>query len=335
MNLSVIIPTRNRARELENTLNSIVGQTISQDGFEVLVVDNGSTDNTVDTVRQFGNKIKNLRYFFEPTPGLHVGRHCGLKNAQADILVYADDDIRAFPTWLATIRKTFETHPEAVLVGGKNLPIYDGDPPSWVEKLWSQTDDGKCIGHYSVLDFGDVEKEISPYYVWGCNFSIRREVLIKLGGFHPDGMPKELLEYRGDGESAVSEGVKNHSWKTIYHPDASVYHLVSRERMTMEYLYRRSYAQGISQSYTDIRRCKGSLKEIRPNDFSQTFDFSTIKRHLKKVIQYLQGGYDKEMEIVKRTLQQGFNDGYKFHQQKVCEDPELLSWVLRENYFDV
>lgn len=335
MILSVIIPTRNRAQELENTLNSIVGQTISQEHFEVLVVDNGSTDNTVDIVKQFSDRIKNVHYFFEPTPGLHVGRHCGLKNAQTEILVYADDDIQAFPTWLATIKQTFAKHPEAVLVGGKNLPMYEEEPPSWVQKLWSQTEFGKCIGHYSILDFGDEEKEISPYYVWGCNFSIRRQALMQLGGFHPDGMPKELLEYRGDGESAVSEGVKNHSWKTVYHPDASVYHLVSRERMTLEYLYRRAYAQGISQSYTDVRRFKGNLKKISTNALVQPFGFSTIKRQLRRALQYLQGGFDKEMKMVNHILQQGFTDGYNFHQQRIRENPELLLWVLRENYFDL
>ncbi|WP_312562888.1 glycosyltransferase family A protein [Anaerospora sp.] len=312
MYISVIIPTRNRASELNIALESIEQQNLPQDEFEVLVVDNGSIDNTGDVVKSFRDKIINLRYFFEPTPGLHVGRHCGLKNANTDILVFADDDIRAFPTWLTAIKSIFEQNPEVVLVGGKNLPDYEIEPPTWVLNLWSQCKYGKCLGYYSILDFGDDIKEISPYYVWGCNFSIRRKVLLGVGGFHPDGMPKELLEYRGDGETAVSAAIAANHWKTIYHPAASVYHLVSKQRMTVAYLYNRAYAQGISDSYTKIRADNGLLEAARSRSTS-----------------------NREMDLVKRTLRNGYEDGYAFHQLKVRSNPDILSWVLRKDYFDV
>ena len=335
MYISVIIPTKNRACELNITLDSIMKQNMAQVDFEVLVVDNGSTDNTVDIVNHYYGKIKNLRYFYEPMPGLHVGRHCGLKNAKTDILVFADDDIRAFPTWLTAIKETFEQNPDVVLVGGKNLPDYEVDPPSWVLKLWSQCEYGSCLGYYSILDFGDEKKEISPYYVWGCNFSIRREALIKLGGFHPDGMPRNLLVYRGDGETAISEGIVNNHWKTIYHPNASVYHLVSKKRMTMEYLYNRAYAQGISQSYTDIRKQNGRLESIKLNISNQEETiYNTCKRYFYQFFRYILGKYDREMELVQKTLQNGFADGYAFHQQEVRTNSEILSWVLRKDYFD-
>lgn len=335
MYISVIIPTRNRASRLNITLDSILKQSLSQDDYEVLVVDNGSTDSTEAVVSHFYGKIKNLKYFLEPSPGLHIGRHCGLKHAKTDILVYADDDIRAFPTWLETIKETFEQNPEVVLVGGKNLAEYECNPPSWVLKLWGKCEFGSYLSHYSVLDFGDEIKEISPYYVWGCNFSIRRNKLIEVGGFHPDGMPREYLEYRGDGETAVSESILMNNWKTMYHPAASIYHFVSKHRMTVEYLYNRAYAQGISQSYTDIRRSNGKFNSGSLDWFRQGQKIYNIgKRYCYRWLQYIFGKHDPEMEFIQKTLQKGFLDGYNFHQQKVGCTPEILSWVMRKDYFD-
>jgi glucosyl-dolichyl phosphate glucuronosyltransferase len=97
--ISVIIPTRNRAELLRAALLSLSLQTLPPEDFEVLVVDNGSTDHTKKVVNGF-NGLMHLRYFFDPTPGLHVGRHRGLREASGEILVYGDDDIEALPTWL-------------------------------------------------------------------------------------------------------------------------------------------------------------------------------------------------------------------------------------------
>ena len=98
--LSVIIPTRNRAEVLERALQSIVKQTLPTDEYEVIVIDNGSTDGTKVIVNNFHKSIKNLVYIYDEHPGLHVGRHRGLLVAKTDLLVYADDDIEALPTWL-------------------------------------------------------------------------------------------------------------------------------------------------------------------------------------------------------------------------------------------
>ncbi len=205
MFLSVIIPTRNRAKYLAGALASITGQTYPQELFEVIVVDNGSTDNTKEVCQSFNDRIKNLRYFYEPTPGLHVGRHLGMREAKSEILVYADDDIEAFPTWLEAIAESFQ-NPEVVLVGGKNLPKWEAEPPDWILKMWEKDKNGnRILGYLSILDLGDEKKFISPFHVFGCNFSIRKNILLEAGGFHPDAMPKELIIYRGDGETHVSE----------------------------------------------------------------------------------------------------------------------------------
>ena len=108
LNLSIIIPTRNRSEFLNKTLESITNQTMNKSLFEVIIVDNGSTDNTKKIISDYIDKL-NIKYLYEPKLGLHEGRHTGLKNASCEILVYIDDDIEAFPEWLQTIQNVFDT----------------------------------------------------------------------------------------------------------------------------------------------------------------------------------------------------------------------------------
>jgi len=253
MKLSVIIPTRNRANLLHTTLKSISLQTFPSNEFETIVIDNGSTDDTKQVVENCNKDIKNIRYFYDPTPGLHVGRHKGLKEARTELLVYADDDIEAFPDWLEAINESFQDN-EVVLVGGKDLPKWETEPPYWIYEMWMDINDfGHSLGYLSILDFGNKIIEIDPGYVWGCNFSIRKRTLLEAKGFHPDGFPQDMIKYRGDGETSISNYIRKNKYKTIYNPKASVYHFVPKNRMTIDYFCKRAFNQGISDSFSDIR----------------------------------------------------------------------------------
>src|SRR4030042_3888930 len=129
MFLSVIIPTRNRAHHLVGVLSSLRAQTYEAECFEVLLVDNGSTDNTREVCESYRTLLPNFQYLYDSQAGLHVGRHLGMKRAKADTLVYTDDDIEAFPTWLEGVAEAF-CNKQVVLVGGKNLPKFQLEPPA-------------------------------------------------------------------------------------------------------------------------------------------------------------------------------------------------------------
>jgi glycosyltransferase involved in cell wall biosynthesis len=296
---------------LEKALQSIVNQTISQNHFEVIVVDNGSTDDTKSIVDSFVKKIKNLVYIYDENSGLHIGRHRGLLVAHADVLVYGDDDIEATPTWLEGVIESFEDESVA-LVGGKNIPNFESTPPNWILDMWEKGGEQKVLGYLSILDFGDEIQEINPNYVFGCNFSIRKAVLLEAGGFHPDGMPQEIIKYRGDGESYVSKYIINKSYKTIYNPKASVYHLCSTDRMTKKYFAQRSFNQGVSDSYTDIR-------ESKHRNFFKTKVRIIIKKYLLRR---------------DTMLEEEFIRGYEYHQNEAKKDSHLMEWIKRESYIN-
>ena len=251
--LSVIIPTRNRADRLKGTLRSLAQQTFEHSRFEIIVVDNGSRDTTRDVVTEFGKEFGAVRYVYNGSPGLHVGRHHGLRAASGDILVFLDDDIEAFPMLLSSVSASFED-PNIVLVGGRCLPKFEGQVPKWIENMWIPDQHARRIlGYLSLIDLGAAPKVIDPLFVFGCNFSIRRSTLIEANGFHPDGLPQELIRFRGDGETYVSRYIGGRGYLAFYHPEASVYHHVPSSRMTIEYFLQRAYNEGISSSLRKIR----------------------------------------------------------------------------------
>jgi len=345
--LSVIIPTRNRANMLKLALESIAKQNLSQQYFETIVVDNGSTDKTKEVVHSFMGKIRNLRYYYEEIPGLHVGRHKGLEEAKASILVYADDDIEAFPSWLEGIAEAFKDK-NVMFVGGKNIPKFESEPPDWILDMWRPNGNGyRILGYLSILDLGQKTKVISPQHVFGCNFSIRKSVLLESGGFHPDAFPQELIRFRGDGESHVSNYIQSKKLMTIYNPKASVYHWVPKMRMTVEYFCRRAYNQGISDSYTAVRKARGTAPVFNQDTVVSRFRYRTKsmldivrKKGLTEIpdmiwrkINVNAYGGNSRLAALKRDLALAYKSGYAFHQRMLKVDPKLIEWVLRENYF--
>lgn len=329
--ISVIIPSRNRAELLAYALESLTKQTLSNDEFEVLVIDNGSTDDTATTVQQFSEKLPNLRYFYEPEPGLHSGRHLGMLKSQGAILVFADDDIEAFPTWLASIQGAF-LESDVAMVGGNNLPMFLNAPPLWLNNMWerSSIQNGRAFPWLSILELTGEKRELSPYLVWGCNFSIRKPILLAAGGFHPDGMPKELIRFRGDGETHVSRFVDQSDMKCIFHPGASVFHKVTPERMTIEYFRQRGFNQGVSDSYSALR---GEVTITQKKDRNSLVNFVAYGRHsIKRIIEFLQPRDSHEQRVLKE-LKLGYQEGYAYHQKMYLEDTEVRAWVHKPQYF--
>ena len=320
--ITMVIPTFNRSDLLKNLLMTLKKQTISQDEFEILVVDNGSTDGTMSVAESFFSEFRNIRYFFEEKPGLHEGRHRGLREAVSDILVYCDDDIEPIPTWLEAIQNSFKD-PEVVLVGGKNLPKWENDPPKWIVKKYEKGEShGKCLSYLSVLDFGDEIMEIDPLYVWGCNFSIRKQTLIEAGGFHPDSMPEDLIMYRGDGETHVSRWIKEKGMKAIYNPKASVYHFVPEYRMTLNYFKKRAFNQGISDSFTFVR------EKILNGETYQT----NKKQRLRSMLNKLRALFTPRN--INKIIHKSYHEGKLKHFFEYQRDLKLRDWVNKKDWIN-
>lgn len=337
--ISIIIPTLNRAKYLNKTLNSLVIQKFSPDQFEIIVVDGGSIDNTKEICDRLIkiNQSYSIRYIYEPEPGLLAGRHRGALEANGEILTFIDDDIEAAPNWLYSIYKAF-VDPNIHLVGGKNMPKFEANPPSWLKDLWWTTPyGGKACGYLSLLDLGNKIQKIHPDYVWGLNFSIRKKTLFDVGGFNPDTYPKRLQRFQGDGETGLAIKLFDRGYEALYHPDVAVFHIIPADRMTVDYFEKRMYFQGVADSYSEIRKNIISTKENfslikRVKNLLKKYVSKDVQIQLSNVIIYIK--FSKEIRSIKKKMRQAYDDGYKFHQVQVKKDPALLTWILKENYWD-
>ena len=316
-------------------LASLRWQILSSDKFEVLVIDNGSTDETSSVAKTYASTVHNTRYLVEHEPGLHAGRHKGLREAKGEIVVFADDDIEAMPTWLLAIEESFAL-PNTAMVGGNNLPMFIGTPPDWLYKMWTKENPvgSHVLSPLSIQEQPKGQREFDPYMVWGCNFAIRKDVLLAAGGFHPDGMPQELIRFRGDGETHVSKYVADNKLRCIFNSRATVYHKVTPERMTLEYFRKRGFNQGVSDSYTYLRNPPKAHPETPPSSHLKFMPI--LKNKLRKAKSKVLGWATPNpsgLNPAQAAFQEGYKEGYAYHQDIYESDAEVRAWVHKETYF--
>jgi glycosyltransferase involved in cell wall biosynthesis len=244
LRISIIIPTLNRADRLRSALTSVRAQTLPSEGYEIIVVDNGSTDDTEKVFCEFAREETGraaVRYVREDQLGLHFARHAGAKIARGQFLAFMDDDATADPNWLQELLKGYSGY-EVGCVGGKILPIWEAEPPTWVRDYGP--------GYLGGLDLGDHALELREPAIYGSNLAIRKSTLVQVRGFNPDSFGQTWL---GDGEIGLLRKVLQAGWKIMYNPKAVVWHYIPASRMTLDYLRRRSANQGASNSYTAYR----------------------------------------------------------------------------------
>jgi len=124
--VSVIIPTYNRKDWILDTLNSLSRQTFPRDRYEVIVVDDGSTDGTAAIA---GKEFPfDLHYVWQPNQGDAAARNLGVQHSQADILVFLDDDILVEPDYLTHLIDEHEPHTDRVVIGTEHLWLEETNP---------------------------------------------------------------------------------------------------------------------------------------------------------------------------------------------------------------
>ncbi|MEA5537159.1 glycosyltransferase family 2 protein [Crocosphaera sp. XPORK-15E] len=241
--IAAIICTHNRDRYLGDAIDSLLAQ--EGTNYEILVVDNGSTDTTKQVVESRLSHPR-LKYVYEPILGLSVARNTGAKETTAPILAYLDDDAIASPQWLRVLVDAYQNQEKLAIAGGKVTLIWPEEisPPQWISE--------DLAGGLGAYDLGDkmvsiTNPQLTPR---GLNYSLRRSFLEKIGGFDVNlgRVGKKLLSNE---ELFVTELALTQGWEVAYLPDALVAHNVSPERLKPGWFLRRSWWQGVSECYRE------------------------------------------------------------------------------------
>jgi glycosyltransferase involved in cell wall biosynthesis len=241
--ISAIICTYNRERYLGLAIDSLLEQDF--DDFEILVVDNASTDGTRSVVEARQSDPR-LRYIYEPNLGLSVARNSGAQAATAPILAYLDDDAIASPQWLSSLVNAYERDEKLAIAGGKVTLIWtDGMvAPSWLS--------GELAGNLGAYDLGSERLNISTAGLTprGLNYSVRQTFLAQVGGFDVQ-LGRVGTNLLSNEELHMTALALQTGWHVAYLPEALVAHHVAADRVQPSWFLKRGWWQGISECYRE------------------------------------------------------------------------------------
>jgi glucosyl-dolichyl phosphate glucuronosyltransferase len=248
VNVSVIIPTYRRAGSLRRALASLLDQVRPPD--EVIVVDNGGEGEL--SVSPAGLAAPTgTRIIAEPRLGLHHARNTGARAANGDLLLFTDDDATFDRRWVAAYAALFNDDAGLAAAGGTVRPEWDVPPPPFIRELMevSMARSG-MFPAYSLMDLGNRPGRLHGGVFFGVNMAIRREALIRAGGFPPEAFGSTWL---GDGETGLNRVLLRLGERVGYGADAIVRHHISRERLSMDYLLLRMSNEGAAEGYAMFR----------------------------------------------------------------------------------
>ena len=166
--ISVVVPAYNEEKTLPACLNSLLNQDCTFP-YEIIVVDNASTDRTAEIARQY-----NARLLREPVKGVASARRAGFAAARADLIASTDADCVAPSDWLAQIRRAFTKQPELIAVGGYTL-FYDAPYGlNFFPRLTHRLNAMRLVGGF-----------VGQQPLSTQNLAVRKTAYQQVGGFNP------------------------------------------------------------------------------------------------------------------------------------------------------
>ncbi|MBI9073595.1 MAG: glycosyltransferase [Melioribacteraceae bacterium] len=226
---SVIVPTYNRADEIRELLGSLTKQTINNSDFEIIIADDGSTDNTDEIIQQFSSDTDlNIRVFEQDHKGPGEARNLGMSEAKGKYFVFVDSDCIADENWLQAY-KTEVSKMDVAGFGGpdKVLPEFLPVQKAIDYSMTSFITTGGIRGHS--------KKKISKYYPRSFNMGVRADVVDKIGG---------MGKLRHGQDIEFSHRVLSTGEPVIKVADAVVYH---KRRISIKKFFKQVYNWGVAR----------------------------------------------------------------------------------------
>ena len=271
--ISGVICSYRRPDTLAAAIQSLADQTLSNDLYEIIVVDNNSKDETREIVQRLadkhGLKGPRIRYSLESRLGLSYARNRSIAMSNGDVIAFLDDDAVASPQWLEALLAGYKELPDVWAVGGPVRPIWDGTQPKWLTT--------SMYGMLSLLNMGkNVRTMVWPERIIGVNCSFRRHAFDEVGIF------ATRLGRKGNGllgfeDTEIQQRIHGLEKHVLYVPEAVVFHHVPVERMTRRYFARRAYFTGRSRAIRMNMQQGKKATMFEAAKIGKTLIFGTIK----------------------------------------------------------
>ena len=228
--VSVVIPTYNRVEGVLQSVASVLSQTADPRTYELIIVDNNSTDGTASVVAELvkreGGRVRGV---IETKQGVSFARNRGIEEARGDVIAFFDDDVRVEDNWIEIVARTFAERPELECIGGRVLPEWEMPPPSWLTPThW---------GPVALQDLGDDRMTISaqkPRGLLAANLACRRRLFDRVGGFSP-AFQRVKDEIGSIEDDEWMRRVLKCGVSALYVPELVAYTAVPASRLTRQY----------------------------------------------------------------------------------------------------
>jgi len=261
LRLSIIVCTFNRETYIEKTLDYLSQQTSNLQDYEVLIIDNNSTDNTASICKNFVSTTghNQFHYFLEKNQGHTYARNRGIRESKGDYIAFLDDDAWVNGNYCDEIITYFDSNPVVMAIGGKITPVYESKQPGWMSKyLWPLV---------AGLDMGDRVKEFKhSKYPIGANMAFRAMVFEDYGYFNT-GLGRRGKELEGVDEKDMVYRLKRDGKKVHYVPLIHVRHVIPDSRIHLSYIKGQAIGVGTSEKKRLLReeifvKIKKTFEEI-------------------------------------------------------------------------
>ena len=235
MILSIVICTYNRAELLRFCLQSLCEQNSNMQDVEILVINNNSSDNTLEVTDEFKNKLEDFRVVTETNQGLSHARNRGYLEAKGDWVCYLDDDAKAHVDMVTESLNVIKLNAYSCF-GGVYLPWYKYGQPKWFKDKYGSNK--KPYDKPTVL--------LGDSHLSGGIFFVKRNLLNELNGFLTSlGMTGKKVAY-GE-ETELQLRIREKGLETVYIPAIKIDHLVPEYKLHVDWFLRGAEALGRDQ----------------------------------------------------------------------------------------
>lgn len=264
--ITIVICTWNRAQLLRGALDSLEGiNPPTADGWDILVVDNNSSDDTADVVQNYAGRLPVSRVV-ETRQGLSHARNLACSTARGDYLIFTDDDVIVDQELLAEYSRAFAAHPAAAFFGGPIEPKFVAKPPRWLAANFTR------FASAYALRSGSSGLELltdATFLPYGANMAFSRSVL-RHAPFLTD-LGRTGVELIGGEETEFMGRLLASGHHGVWVGAARVQHLIAKDRMTKSYIWNYFLCQGKVQvrrhqhglDKTSIRQAKKKVRKWR------------------------------------------------------------------------
>ncbi len=256
MKLSVIVCTYNREKYLYNLLKSIAENDFSEKLYEIILVNNNSTDNTEKECNRFQTDFPNIdfKYVEEQNQGLSFARNKGIETAKGDVLIYVDDDAFVNPKYLKTYYDFFEKNPSVDAAGGAIIPQYETSEPIWMTFYTKQLLTAYLYKGETIKPFGKHE------FPGGGNAAYRRSIFDEIGFFNTD-LGRKGKSLASAEEKDVFDRMRKQKKQIFYLPEAVLYHIIPQKKLEEDYFNRLTFEIGKSERQRTLSQSKTKFAE--------------------------------------------------------------------------